>query len=282
MRQHKIQILACCAAACAAALLADVWFGGYKPGLQGITTIPKGPLVLHNYETSAAYRAVAFFSGSGASDVTAVATWTLASSNGMIAWVDGTNRIVRAYVTGELDRAVLSAAYGGYTAVVHMAAFNPAYVTDTDSDNIPDEWEQAYGMSIRDAGDAYQCWSTNANPLAALTNNLWVFVLDGVLSGPPTFPTNFWSTTGWWRDTDGDGIPDGWELEQTNDLTYFTHYTDSDGDGLTDYEEYLLGTNPNSADTDNDGIPDYWDINPVGPNPQPVVVVRYPEPGTEI
>lgn len=34
--------------------------------------------------------------------------------------------------------------------------------------------------------------------------------------------------------------------------------TDSDGDGLTDYEEYLLGSNPYVADTSGDGVPDGW------------------------
>lgn len=34
--------------------------------------------------------------------------------------------------------------------------------------------------------------------------------------------------------------------------------TDSDGDGLTDYEEYLLGSNPFDAHTTNTGIPDGW------------------------
>ncbi|MEO5714078.1 MAG: hypothetical protein ABIT37_11375 [Luteolibacter sp.] len=35
---------------------------------------------------------------------------------------------------------------------------------------------------------------------------------------------------------------------------------DSDGDGFTDYEEYLLGTDPEIADSDADGLPDLWEI----------------------
>lgn len=37
---------------------------------------------------------------------------------------------------------------------------------------------------------------------------------------------------------------------------------DTDHDGLTDIEESLLRTNPNSSDTDGDGIPDNLDMNP--------------------
>lgn len=35
---------------------------------------------------------------------------------------------------------------------------------------------------------------------------------------------------------------------------------DSDGDGFTDYEEYLMHTDPNVADSDADGLPDLWEI----------------------
>jgi len=35
-------------------------------------------------------------------------------------------------------------------------------------------------------------------------------------------------------------------------------HIDTDGDGLTDYEEFLLGSNPYNADTSGDGVPDGW------------------------
>ena len=34
---------------------------------------------------------------------------------------------------------------------------------------------------------------------------------------------------------------------------------DTDNDGLTDYEESLLGTNPNNPDTDGDGVNDWFE-----------------------
>jgi len=45
-------------------------------------------------------------------------------------------------------------------------------------------------------------------------------------------------------DTDGDMLPDAWELWFTNSLTGMGAGTDSDGDGFTDAEEYGAGTDP--------------------------------------
>lgn len=50
-------------------------------------------------------------------------------------------------------------------------------------------------------------------------------------------------------DTDGDGIPDAWELQQFGNLTTANGTSDYDGDGVSDKNEYLAGTNPkDSAD----------------------------------
>ncbi len=57
-------------------------------------------------------------------------------------------------------------------------------------------------------------------------------------------------------DTDGDGLPDAWELAWFPDLTTTDGTTNSDSDGLTDAQEYLAGANPTLADTDGDGLDD--------------------------
>ena len=64
-------------------------------------------------------------------------------------------------------------------------------------------------------------------------------------------------------DLDGDGITNIQEyLLDTNPNT-----ADSDGDGLSDTQERSLGTNPTSADSDGDGLPDGWEqqhgLNPL-------------------
>jgi len=279
-------------AACAAVLLADVWFGGYKTGLQGITTIPRGPIVLYDGKTSQAFRVIAFFSDVGASDVTADATWELQYNVGGVVWDSSSHTLSGAVGSTEtIYRDTLRALFGGCTSLVHAAAYNLTQNPDSDHDGIPDQWETDKGLCTNDSGDALQCWFTNGFPNTALSNNLLLFVLNQSPPTRPEYPTNFWVYTAttnqgsadWWRDQDADGIPDGWELTYyANDLNRFSHFGDYDNDGLTDYEEYVLGTNPTDPDTDHDTVNDYWDICPLGQNPLPVVVVRYPEPGSEI
>lgn len=91
-------------------------------------------------------------------------------------------------------------------------------------------------------------------------------------------------------DTDGDGLPDGLEvktlktdpldedtdggtvndgdemkagtdpLDDSDDVAETPADTDSDQDGLTDDEEAVLGTDPDSMDTDGDGLSDGYEV----------------------
>ncbi|WP_367872279.1 LamG-like jellyroll fold domain-containing protein [Luteolibacter sp. Populi] len=69
-------------------------------------------------------------------------------------------------------------------------------------------------------------------------------------------------------DSDGDGIPDGWELKYglNPNLPGDAALDDDDGggDGLTNLQEYLWNTNPNKRDTDLDGTNDGPEIGAGG------------------
>ncbi len=49
-------------------------------------------------------------------------------------------------------------------------------------------------------------------------------------------------------DSDGDGLPDAWEMQYFGTLNYGPN-DDPDHDGLSNYQEYLAGTNPNDANS---------------------------------
>ncbi|MCP4165499.1 MAG: hypothetical protein GY759_06350, partial [Chloroflexi bacterium] len=56
-------------------------------------------------------------------------------------------------------------------------------------------------------------------------------------------------------DSDGDGLSDGWE-SQNSGLGVVATLKDTDGDGLTDKQEVILSTSPSVSDTDGDGLND--------------------------
>jgi hypothetical protein len=96
-----------------------------------------------------------------------------------------------------------------------------------------------------------------------------LFVTDtGGIPGPRT------------RDTDGDGIPDWWEIQYGLNPLVNDAGGDADGDGISNLDEYNSGGNPivpdrppvfgmsgiflvdtggRSFDTDGDGLPDWWE-----------------------
>jgi hypothetical protein len=70
-------------------------------------------------------------------------------------------------------------------------------------------------------------------------------------------------------DTDGDGIPDGYEREREflSPSDPDDADKDFDNDGLSNLEEYLIGSDPSLWDSDDDGMPDGWEVeNGLNPN----------------
>jgi len=63
------------------------------------------------------------------------------------------------------------------------------------------------------------------------------------------------------KDTDGDNIPDGWEISHGLDPRNSTDASqDADNDGLSNYNEYLNNIHPYNQDSDGDTYSDGWEV----------------------
>jgi hypothetical protein len=66
-------------------------------------------------------------------------------------------------------------------------------------------------------------------------------------------------------DSDGDGMPDAWELQHFTNLDQ-TSSGDPDNDGLTNAQELAIGTDPTTigVDANGNGLPDDWELANAG------------------
>jgi hypothetical protein len=96
--------------------------------------------------------------------------------------------------------------------------------------------------------------------------------LDNQFSEPFVFPPVVLSIIPAAEDSDGDGIPDSFEIANGLNPLVNDAALDPDGDGLSNLAEFQKGTNPHKADTDGDGIPDGVDPRPLLANHPPAAI----------
>ncbi len=98
---------------------------------------------------------------------------------------------------------------------------------------------------------------TSSIVVSAPTAGTWYWRVDsypdGNANGTPVTGQLFSFTI---ADTDGDGLPDAWEIQYFGGPTAADANADSDNDGLTNLQEFIRGTNPINPDTDGDGLLD--------------------------
>ena len=156
---------------------------------------------------------------------------------------------------------------------------------DTDGDGMVDSWELLHGLNIS-SNDAA------SNPDGDAFTNIEEYNagLDPHVAEPIGLPQALATFSLLTReavvDTDGDTIPDWWELLHGLNIASNDAALDADGDGRSNLSEYDAGTNPRTndwagpyvvesstllidtggyppylmADTDEDGMPDWWEF----------------------
>ena len=156
---------------------------------------------------------------------------------------------------------------------------------DTDKDGIPDVWELANGLDPQKddtAADKDGDGRTNLEEYNAGTDPL-VDDWEGPSFGSSgLFALNTGGINGGYDlDSDGDDLPDWWEIKYGLNPNLEDSLLDPDGDGLRNYDEYNMGWNPKVddwkgpffalsnlftldtggglLDWDGDGLPDWWE-----------------------
>jgi|GEM_PF-5977650 len=136
---------------------------------------------------------------------------------------------------------------------------------DDDFDGMPTLWEIEQNTSTGlDAGVSLLDYSIDDGDL----NNDGDLNHDGILENEEDTLTNLEEylvgTHPLKVDSDGDGLPDSWELDYGLNPSSLENQGDAsldeDGDSLTNAQEYSYGTDPNKSDTDGDYIDDGAEI----------------------
>lgn len=151
------------------------------------------------------------------------------------------------------------------TGVVDIASHHPIDLSrDSDSDTMPDWWENLHGLDPHDPGDA-DSDADEDTLYASLEYQAGTDPDDDDSDHDSVADADDPNPTGR-TDRDTDGMTDDWEQHYgLNPASSGDRDDDPDSDGLTNWEEWNLDTDPTNPDTDSDGIEDGADKDPNGP-----------------
>jgi hypothetical protein len=132
--------------------------------------------------------------------------------------------------------------------LLNTGAYPLGFSSDTDTDRMPDWWEDKYAFNRLLASDAA------SDPDGDFLSNLEEYLAgthprtyDFVFVANATGGIFTLDTGGIYSDTDFDGIPDWWERQFAENDHSMTATGDADGDGKTNRDEYIAGLDPNNA-----------------------------------
>jgi hypothetical protein len=144
---------------------------------------------------------------------------------------------------------------GNLTAEVGTNAVAPSITTQPQSALLYSNNPFSLSVVASGAGISYQ-WLSNGLPILGATSDTLIF--PSLTSTNGNFSVIISNTSGSvtsspaaiWADSNGNGIPDWWELKYFGNLNQ-TAAGDYDGDGVVNINEYREGTLPNNAGSYN-------------------------------
>jgi hypothetical protein len=159
--------------------------------------------------------------------------------------MDGTSLMSRAIALALSRQTLSQPALANHDDSDGLLATDPRTL-DSDGDGLPDVWEIRYGMDPLDQnGEQGADGDLDGDGLSNLDE--WANRTD---------PNN--------PDTDDDGLPDHWEVENGLDPTSGDGVNgatdDLDDDGLSNLDEWTLQTYPDNPDSDGDTLADGWEV----------------------
>ncbi len=208
----------------------------------------------------------------------------------------GTNRLSNNVVIGSspidtVDYELEAAPFDGDGNGQELMDMGADEMVDSDRDMMVDVWERQYfgNLTASGTGDAdndgvtdLEEFEFNGSPWngdtdadgigdlpEAKTYGTALNVADTDQDGADDYRELQWWGANWDADVDGDGLhalvdpdsdndgmPDGYEMDNGLDPAQDDALGDPDGDGLTNGDEYLHHTDPRAEDTDGDGLSD--------------------------